>query len=147
MVPAVHFSSAGVAQVMAPVRGQLIHRVQVQDVFLAAAFAHFGSQSCLLLLHMQVTSCEVCMQYVCTRLFIVPYAGQSAPFAVPSLVHDASYRRVRGHSLVTADFPMLQVRPAGIQVHVPCDAGLCWAVHFVVWVQCQRERAADAAVK
>ena len=89
MVPAVHFSPAGVAQVEAPVRGLLIHRVQVQQVFLAAAFAHFRAWSCLLLLHMQVTSCEVCMLYVCRRLFIVPYAGQSEPFAVPSLMHDA----------------------------------------------------------
>ena len=74
---AVGISSAGEAQVEAPVRGQLIHRVEVQQVFLAAAFAVFRPWSCSLLLHMQVTSCEACMLYVCKRLFIVPHAGQS----------------------------------------------------------------------
>ena len=62
VVPAVDFSPAGVAQVEAPVRGQLIHRVEVQRVFVAADFADFRSRSFLLLLHMQVTSCEACMR-------------------------------------------------------------------------------------
>ena len=62
VILAVDFGSTGVAQVEAPVRGLLITRVQGQQVFLAAAFAHFGAWSCLLLLHMQVISCEACMQ-------------------------------------------------------------------------------------
>ena len=60
MVLAVKVSSAGEAQVVAPIRGQLIHRVEVQQVFLTAALAQFRSWSCSLLLHMQVTSCEAC---------------------------------------------------------------------------------------
>ena len=70
VVLAVHISPAGVAQVQAPVRGLLITRVQVELVFLVAAFADFGSRSCLLLLHMQVTSCGSCMQ-------CAPIRGQS----------------------------------------------------------------------
>ena len=62
VILAVDFGSTGEAQVVAPVRGQLIHRVEVQRVFVAAAFAHFRSRSCLLLLHMQVISCEACMR-------------------------------------------------------------------------------------
>ena len=54
-------SSAGEAQVEAPVRGLLTTRVEVERVLLTAALAHFRSGSCLLLLHMQVTSCEACM--------------------------------------------------------------------------------------
>ena len=60
VVPAIHFSSAGVTEVVVPVRGLLITRVEVQRVFLAASFARFGSRSCLLLLHVHVTSCEAC---------------------------------------------------------------------------------------
>ena len=39
VVPAVDFSSAGETEVVVPVRGKLITRVEVQLVFLAARFA------------------------------------------------------------------------------------------------------------